>query len=191
MTLVDCGSAKVPDIESALTIMGCRVRTVLLSRANGHDPGRSQAVIISGGPHLFTDDDVGPALTAQLSFLDTLELPALGICLGHQGLGIRAGAKVYLGAERRCDESITVQGEHPLLQGLDARFTMRADHCEGISLPEGFVLLASSAHYEVEVMASTRRPHFGVQFHPEVSGEPGQILLRNFCRLAREPTANS
>ena len=65
------------------------------------------------------------------------------------------------------------------------RFSVKADHCEGVSLPSGFQLLASSAFYEVEAMASTTHPNFGVQFHPEVSGEVGEIIIRNFCHIAQ------
>lgn len=186
VTLIDCGSAKVPDIAAALAGLGCGVRTVLLAVANQHDLSASDAVVISGGPHLFTDTAVGSTLRRQLGFIDTLELPALGICLGHQGLGLQAGARVHLGPERRGTEIITARGDHPLLAGLPSSFPMGADHCEGISLPEGFRLLASSEFYEVEVMASASKPHFGVQFHPEISGEPGRRVLQNFCELARK-----
>ena len=185
VTLMDCGSTKVTDIASALFASECRVQTVPLVAANEHDLGCCDAVVISGGPQLFTDGAVGATLARQFQFLDTLELPVLGICLGHQGLGLRAGARVYLGPERRSTEIITAHREHPLFRGLPPSFPMRADHCEGIPLPAGFSKLASSEHYEVEAMASGSRPHFGVQFHPEVSGEPGRVVLQNFCDMAR------
>ena len=184
ITLIDCGSAKVPDLEAALRAWRCEVQRVPLAGASGHHFGRG-AVIISGGPLLFSDHGVGARLGRQFAFFDALELPALGICLGHQGMGVRAGARVHLGVERRCAETITVCAEHPLFAGLPPTFSMTTDHCEGIGLPPGFLALASSRHYQVEAMASRSRPHFGVQFHPEVSGEPGRIVLRNFIQLAR------
>lgn len=185
ITLMDCGSSKVPEITSALLALRCRVQVVPLAAANEHDLGSCDAVVISGGPRLLTDSSVGATLKRQFQFLDALELPVLGICLGHQGLGVRSGAQVYLGPERRSTEIIVVHQEHPLFYGLPPRFPMRADHCEGIPLPAGFRRLASSEHYEVEAMASSSRPHFGVQFHPEISGEPGRIVLENFCQMAR------
>ncbi len=160
--------------------------TVPLAAANGHVLTGAGAVVISGGPSLFTDPGVGATLHGQLAFVDRLAQPVLGICLGHQGLGARAGVRVHRGTERRCAERIVPCEEHPLFAGLPDAFPMVADHCEGIPLPPGWRLLASSAHYPVEAMASQRLPHLGVQFHPEVSGEPGRRLLHNFCRLARE-----
>ena len=187
ITLIDCGSAKAPDIVAILEAARCRVSTVPLAAANGHDLSDAGAVVISGGPLLFTDPGVAATLYHQLAFVDRLAQPVLGICLGHQGLGARAGAQVSRGPQRRCAERIVPCEDHPLFAGLPhGCFPMTADHCEGITLPRGWRLLASSDHYPVEAMASERRPHLGVQFHPEVSGEPGRRLLHNFCRLARE-----
>jgi len=50
VTLMDCGSSKVPDIASLLFALCCRVQTVPLSAANEHDLGSCGAVVISGGP---------------------------------------------------------------------------------------------------------------------------------------------
>ena len=183
--VIDCGSSKVQRLTSILEANDCRVCAIPLAEANGYDFARLDGLVISGGPHLFTDRRIGRILIQQFKFLDTLEIPALGICLGHQAFAVRHGCSAFLGKERRGDEIIEVLTAHELFHGLPPRFSVKADHCEGVSLPAGFQLLASSTFYEVEAMASITHPHFGIQFHPEVSGEEGEIIIRNFCHIAR------
>ena len=183
--LIDCGSTKVPRIASILQDNDCQVHLIPLAEANGCNFANLNGMVMSGGPHLFTNKEVGEILTQQFEFLDNLHIPTLGICLGHQAFAVRRGYGAFLGEERREDELIQVHSEHPLFDGIPARVPMRTDHCEGIPLPAGFRIIASSQFYEVEAMASMSLPHFGVQFHPEVSGEFGRILIRNFCNLAK------
>ena len=183
IALVDCGSRKVPELAAMLELAGARCQRIALGDADAKAaaPGASDALVISGGPRLFTSE---PGLGAEFSFLDGLALPTLGICLGHQAIGLRRGATAFLGEARRGPELLEIVAAHPLLEGLGSSTTLGADHCEGISLPPGFELLASSRHYPVEIMASRQAPVFGVQCHPEISGEAGARLLANFVALA-------
>ncbi len=183
--VIDCGSKKVQRLASIIEDNDCQICSILLAEANGYDFARLDGLVISGGPHLFTDRRTCKDLIQQFEFLDILAIPALGICLGHQALALRHGSSAFLGVERRGTEAIEVMTEHELFQSLPPRFSVKEDHCEGIALPADFQLLASSAYYEVEAMASTIYPHFGVQFHPEVSGEVGEIVIRNFCNIVR------
>ena len=44
--------------------------------------------------------------------------------------------------------------------------------------------LIATAEYGIEVTAAVnKRAVYGVQFHPEKSGDTGQKILKNFCRL--------
>ncbi|MEM9448396.1 MAG: hypothetical protein AAGA75_07665 [Cyanobacteria bacterium P01_E01_bin.6] len=185
IAVIDCGSSKVQQLASIVEGNDCQIWNVPLAEANECDFARFDGVVISGGPHLFTDRRGSKDLIQQFEFIDRLELPILGICLGHQALALRHGSKAFRGDERRGSEAIKVMTQHELFRNLPSRFPVTEDHCEGITLPTNFKLLASSAHYEVEAMASTIYPHFGVQFHLEVSGYVGESVIRNFCTIAR------
>jgi len=181
VVLVDCGSRKVPELARLLEQQGAQCSLVGLDRANGAELPPCDALVISGGPHLFSSE---PDLAERFAFLDALDVPMLGICLGHQAIGVRRGASVFLGEARRGSERVEIIAEHPLLEGLGSSTTLAADHCEGISLPPGFVQLGRSTHYPIEIMASQQAPVFGVQCHPEISGHAGAQLLANFLAIA-------
>lgn len=60
---------------------------------------------------------------------------------------------------------------------------MMEDHCETISIPANFKLIASSDACVNEAMEHTELPLFGIQFHPEVSGNHGRIVIENFVNF--------
>jgi len=68
----------------------------------------------------------------------------------------------------------------PLLNRLPNIFEMQEDHCESISIPQEFELVANSDECINEVMQHESKKIYGVQFHPESSGNFGHILLENF-----------
>lgn len=182
--IIDCGSAKVAAIGEIIAELGGSAQIMPLAEANGFGLNRFDVLIVSGGPHLFTDPDRGEALIARFAFIDHLDIPLLGICLGHQAIGIRRGVQAFRGSERREWDPVRIVADHPLVRDLAPETVFREDHCEGIALPPGFVGIGTSRHYPNEIMAARDRPVFGVQFHPEVSGDPGKVLLHNFLQIA-------
>ncbi|MFC2172368.1 hypothetical protein ACFLU6_07020, partial [Acidobacteriota bacterium] len=183
--VVDCGSSRIPDLCSILTGLGSRITTVPLERANSHSFQDDQGIVISGGPLLFTDEGGKEVLTAKFDFIKAVRLPILGICLGHQAMGLQYGAEIFLGEERRSVDRIDIITPHPLVDGIEPGMAFAEDHREGITLPKGFQRIGSSGHYNVEIMASRSKPLYGVQFHPEISGAPGNTIFRNFLDLVR------
>ena len=63
--VIDCGSSKVQRLTSILEANDCRVCTIPLAEANGYDVARLDGLVISGGPHLFTDRRTGKVLVQQ------------------------------------------------------------------------------------------------------------------------------
>jgi GMP synthase-like glutamine amidotransferase len=185
IAVIDCGSKKVDAICSLAQELGCSIQKIPLAEANTTRFEAFQAVIISGGPGLFTDPGKTPDLEQRFEFISRLTVPTLGICLGHQAIGLMHGARVFRGPEIRRLEKIELLHPHPLFEGIASGSLFGEDHCEGITLPERFTLLAASASYAVEAMAADDKPFYGLQFHPEISGEPGEIIFRNFIALSR------
>ncbi|MBN1488140.1 MAG: gamma-glutamyl-gamma-aminobutyrate hydrolase family protein [Anaerolineae bacterium] len=180
--VVDCGSQSVKHLYDFLENQEIEYTVIPLAEANAISFKTVDGVIISGGPHLFTEQQ--KEFARQFAFIDRLQVPTLGICLGHQAIGVRYGVTVYRDVERRTLERIALMATHPLTKGLPKNVYFSASHCEGIPLPLGFKLLGLSQYYPVEIMACQSKPLFGVQFHPEISGPPGLRLLRNFVEIA-------
>lgn len=179
--IIDCGSEKVPFIEQAVDEF-IDYKTVSLDVFNSLDLEDIKGVIISGAPILVTEVNLSSYLE-KFNWIKEFTLPLLGICFGHQVLGICHNALASKMRPDRDWQLVEIFEECPLFERLPAEIEMMEDHCEAISIPENFKLVASSDACINEAMMHTEKPLFGVQFHPEVSGNHGRVLIDNFVRL--------
>ncbi|GIP46145.1 imidazole glycerol phosphate synthase subunit HisH [Paenibacillus sp. J45TS6] len=131
------------------------------------------------------------------------EIPLLGICLGmqllfssseehgqHEGLNIIPGRVVrfedrssYKVPHMGWNELQFIQRENPLFQDLMEGhvYFVHSYHVE----PENDEDLLAVTDYGFPVTAIAGRGSvYGMQFHPEKSGELGMQLLKNFLKLA-------
>ena len=131
------------------------------------------------------------------------EIPLLGICLGmqllfssseehgqHEGLNIIPGRVVrfedrssYKVPHMGWNELQFIQRENPLFQDLTEGhvYFVHSYHVE----PENDEDLLAVTDYGFPVTAIAGRGSvYGMQFHPEKSGELGMQLLKNFLKLA-------
>ena len=187
--IIDCGSQKTPFIEEAVDLQ-MDYETIGLWEVTKEQTFNKKGVIISGAPILITEIDYSKH-KSQLSFVKELEIPVLGICFGHQMLGLLHGASPSRQKEDRDWQTIESLEEHPLFDKLPVEFEMMEDHCESISLPKEFKLLAVSDACVNEAMCHIEKPLFGVQFHPEVSGNQGTLFIENFVNICLQHESNS
>lgn len=142
-------------------------------------------IIISGAPILITETDMSK-YDSVLELILANNKPLLGICFGHQLIGLHYGAIPNRIRPISDMESISVLADSALFNRLPEEIQMMEDHCESISVPPGFVLLATSDSCVNEAMMKEDSPVFGVQFHPEVSGNHGSIVIGNFVNICLE-----
>jgi len=179
--IVDCGS-RVDSIERMVADFGIEPHRIGLSDAAKTNADEWSGLVISGSPTLLTTDPYRRHLES-LHFARTTKRPVLGICFGHQIIGLLHGASVFRGRECRANQTVEVIHKDTLFEGLQETLSLNEDHCEGITLPAQFLHLAKSESYAVEAMKHRDKDLYGVQFHPEASGQAGQRIMRNFLRL--------
>jgi para-aminobenzoate synthetase len=117
------------------------------------------------------------------------EIPVLGICLGHQGLGNLLDGKVSSAPEAMHGRLSRIHHEdRGIFAGIPQGFPVVRYHSLQITDmgPDGHVT-AWADDGVVMGIEHRRRPMWGVQFHPEsVATEHGARLVENFYALARE-----
>lgn len=152
------------------------------------DAGEYSALLVSGSQKMVGDGEVEAGL---LEFLAGNRRPLLGICYGHQVLARAFGCPVIRDGQKHLgDEDIVLKMADRLFSGFPGVFKMRESHEEIVAragMPEKeFLVLAESPAGQVEAIVHREYPLYGVQFHPEKSGEPGLKLLVNFLKMVNE-----
>jgi anthranilate synthase/aminodeoxychorismate synthase-like glutamine amidotransferase len=142
-------------------------------------------LVISPGPGRPESAGVSVELVRRLSW--RLQVPTLGVCLGHQAIVAAFGGEI--GQARRLVHGKASPIEHDgrgLFQGLPESFEAGRYHSlAATSVPECLEVSASCAEGEVMGVRHRELPVDGVQFHPESVLTPvGPQLARNFLERA-------
>lgn len=115
------------------------------------------------------------------------KVPILGICLGHQILGIESGARCEPSGRplHGITTSISIHKAHPIFEGFPAQgASVMHYHSLVLKNIENTALdvLATDAYNEVMAIAHRQFPAVGLQFHPEsVLTEHGEKMIANWC----------
>lgn len=114
-------------------------------------------------------------------------LPVLGVCLGHQGIGVAFGGTVVRAAQLMHGKVSSVQHDgRGVFRGVSQPFSAGRYHSLAVAEPLPDALEASARTDDGTLMGIRHRqfPVHGVQFHPEsvLTGE-GRQVLRNFLEL--------
>ena len=193
IAILDYGAGNLRSVQNTLGAIGCDY--TLVRDAAGLR--QASKIILPGVGHF------GQMMRAldELEVRDTLReriqagVPFLGICLGMQalfeqseeapevhGLGLYEGPVRRFPADARVPHmgwnELEVKPGSILLRDLGARPFVYFAH--SYYVPDNF-RAAANCTYEVKYTAAIESGNvYGVQFHPEKSGELGQRIVRNF-----------
>jgi para-aminobenzoate synthetase component 2 len=159
---------------------------VEVEHAAGYD-----GVLLSPGPG--TPEDAGVCVDMVRACGDRNQ-PMLGVCLGHQALGVAFGGVVSRAPELLHGKTSTVVHEGAgVLAGLPQPFTATRYHSLAIdpaTVPDELEVTGSTPSRVVMAVRHRTLPLEGVQFHPEsVLTEGGHRLLANWLVRCGEEDA--
>jgi len=145
-----------------------------------------QAIVLSPGPCTPREAGITLEVIRELGG----EVPILGVCLGHQAIGMAFGAPLKRAQKPMHGRTSPVQHERTgLFAGLPQPMQVMRYH--SLVLDEVTSPLRVTARTDdgvVMAIEHAQLPIWGVQFHPEsVLTVGGHLLLSNFLELAGVP----
>ena len=198
IAIIDYGMGNLHSVGKAVERLGCEARVT-------SDP---REILEADGAILPGVGAFGDAMAnlRETGLVDTVKeyaasgKPFLGICLGmqllfteseehgtHQGLDLLPGRVVRFQGNYKIPHmgwnELTFKQESPLFEGVKPGhvYFVHSYH----ALPERESDLLAVTDYDQPVTAIVGRGSvYGMQFHPEKSGELGMALLRKFTDMA-------
>lgn len=157
---------------------------ITLKQAKALGPDR---IIISPGPGNPEDERYFGVCQSVLKSLSK-EVPTLGVCLGHQGIGAAFGGKVVRASRLMHGKTSRIDHDgRGVLKGMPVPFEATRYHSLVIdkdTLPD--VLRVSALSMDDQEIMGVRHVEYpieGVQFHPEsIMTEDGKRIVRNFLK---------
>ena len=164
------------------------VRNDAIAPADGAD---FDGVLVSPGPG--TPEEAGVSM-AMIEACGERSQPMLGVCLGHQALGVVAGGVVGRAPELLHGKTSLVHHEGVgVLAGLPTPFTATRYHSLTIDPPTLPDSLVATGHTESGIIMAVQHrelPLHGVQFHPEsVLTQGGHRLLATWLEVCGDTAA--
>jgi anthranilate synthase component 2 len=149
------------------------------------EDGHPDAIVISPGPSRPEKAGISVELVRRLG----PSVPIMGICLGHQAIGVAYGAEVIRVPPVHGKAWPVFHAGGGSLDGLPSPFDAARYHSLAVArdtLAPELEVTAWSADGVVMGMRHRSHPVEGFQFHPEsILTDDGEALMANFLRRAR------
>jgi GMP synthase (glutamine-hydrolysing) len=164
--------------------IGCD--TKIIPNTTSIDEIDANALVLSGGA--LTVDLASEKLGNCISYIKKFSGPILGICAGHQIMAMFYEGKV--GPSSISEYGLTkvkVIEEDDLFIGIPKEFLVWESHNDEVKAANNCALLAESETCKIQAIKYNYKPHYSLQFHPEVNNtEHGEEIFRNFVSICKK-----
>jgi para-aminobenzoate synthetase component II len=180
--VIDNYDSFVFNLVQYLEQLGAIVEVVRNDEVDIEKLDQYDGILLSPGPG--TPEDAGACIDVVNAAVKSNK-PLLGVCLGHQAIGVAFGATVNQAPELLHGKTSEVLHENTdIFEGLKQSFTATRYHSLAISPETVNADLTVTAKTQSGVIMGIKHktsPIYGVQFHPEsVLTEGGYQLLANW-----------
>jgi glutamine amidotransferase len=199
VALIDYGAGNLTSVRKGFAAAGEHVFTP-------SDPRElldARAIVVPGVGHFQATRALEPSWRHSIAAAVKRGVPLLGICLGLQwlfegsdeapdvpGLGALTGRCTRLPDTLKVPHvgwnSLEIIARSALLEGLDEGTQVYFTHA--FAAPVTSACVAATTHSCRFAAAVESNGVYGVQFHPEKSGQAGIRILTNFLQLVSSPT---
>lgn len=198
LALLDYGAGNLASVRKGFAAVGAD----LFTPAAPGELMRADGIVVPGVGHFAATSAIDAPWRASIRDALQRGVPLLGICLGLQwlfegsdeapgapGLGVTAGTCRRLAASDGLKvphvgwNTLTLVRPGLLLEGVDDGASVYFTHTYAAPVTPECVATSTHGTAFAAVVESGRV--FGVQFHPEKSGDVGLRILRNFAEAAR------
>ena len=196
IAIFDYGAGNLRSVENTLDSIGAKYEIV----SNADGLLQADKIILPGVGHFGQLIRSIDSLGVRETFRERIAagIPFLGICLGMQalfdgseeapelrGFGVYPGEVRRFAADARVPHmgwnELELQGQPCLLQGVGPRPYVYFAHSYYVPAEVAGERAAAICDYGIRYAAAIESENvFGVQFHPEKSGDLGQQVVRNF-----------
>ena len=189
--VVDNYDSFVFNLVQYLQQLGAECTVVRNDAVAVEEAAHYDGVLISPGPG--TPERAGVSV-AMIKYCAEHSIPLIGVCLGHQAIGVAFGATVSRAPELLHGKtSLVYHKQQGVLSDLPSPFTATRYHSlcvEKDSVPDVLEVTGTTNSGLVMSMQHTTLPIHGVQFHPEsVLTEHGHQLLANWLVMCGDKDA--
>jgi len=139
---------------------------VTMAEINSLNP---EKIVISPGP--CTPNEAG--ISTEIA--QESKVPLLGVCLGHQSIGVAFGAKIIKAPQVFHGKKSKVMHSNSILfKEIPSPYSVVRYHS----------LIIDSSSLPIMGVEHISRPIYGVQFHPEsIDTDHGMRLIKNFLNI--------
>jgi anthranilate synthase/aminodeoxychorismate synthase-like glutamine amidotransferase len=183
--LIDNNDSFTMNLAQILEELNAEVKIIKYEKFKIIDVEKYNGIVISPGPGLVWEYD---KIFSMLKKYETNK-KILGICLGHQIIGVNYGAKLYQleKIEHGKKSKNYIIKKHDIFKNLPYEIDIGRYHSWGISekdFPSDLEVISKSEDNVIMGLKHKKYNIIGLQFHPEsIITERGSEIIYNWLKL--------